>query len=126
VAAVDALSRHCQIVTRRLGVGAVVPFLGAGANLCERPPGSDWQSGYLSSGAELAAYLAEPYGYPEADVELLRVAQWVDLVGSPRALADELHAVFGRDYRPNKVHRFLAELPEYLRGEGTGSAASSS
>ncbi len=117
MAAVDALNRHCQIVTRRLGAGSVVPFLGAGANLCERPPDSDWQAGYLPSGAELAAYLAVPYGYPEADLDLLRVAQWVDLVSSPRALADELHTVFSRDYQPNKLHRFLAELPERLREE---------
>jgi SIR2-like domain len=112
------LSRHCQIVTRRLAAGSVVPFLGAGANLCERPAGSDWQAGYLPSGAELAAFLAAPYGYPEADLDLLRVSQWVDLVSSPRALADELHAVFGRDYRPNKLHRFLAGLPQRFREEG--------
>jgi hypothetical protein len=118
VAAVDSLNRHCQIVTRRLAAGSVVPFLGAGANLCERPADSDWQAGYLPSGAELAAFLAAPYGYPEADLDLLRVSQWVDLVSSPRALVDELHAVFSRDYRPNKLHRFLAELPRRLREEG--------
>jgi hypothetical protein len=119
VAAVDSLNRHCQIVTRRLGVGSVVPFLGAGANLCERPADISWEvHGYLPSGAELAAFLAGPYGYPEADLDLLRVSQWVDLVSSPRALVEELHAVFSRDYRPNKLHRFLAELPQRLREEG--------
>jgi WD40 repeat protein len=118
VAAVDSLNRHCQIVTRRLGNGSVVPFLGAGVNLCERPMDADWEAGYPPSGAELAAFLAAPYGYPEADLDLLRVAQWVDLVSSPRALVDELHAVFSRDYRPNKLHRFLAELPHRLREEG--------
>jgi SIR2-like domain len=118
VAALDSLSRHCQIVTRRLSAGSVVPFLGAGANLCERPADSDWQAGYLPSGAELAAFLATPYGYPEDNLDLLRVSQWVDLVSSPRALADELHAVFTRDYRPNKLHRFLAELPQRFRDEG--------
>jgi SIR2-like protein len=118
VAAVDVLNRHCQIVARRLGTGSVVPFLGAGANLCERPADADWETGYLPSGTELAAYLAEPYGYPENDLDLLRVSQWVDLVSSPRALMDELHSVFSRDYRPNKLHRFLAELPQRLRAEG--------
>src|SRR4029077_13475797 len=71
--------------------------------------------GYLPSGVELAAYLAEPYGYPGEDRDLLRVARWVDLVSSERALVDELHGVFSRDYRPNKLHRFLAELPRKLR-----------
>jgi hypothetical protein len=118
MAAVEALNRHCQIVARRLGAGSVVPFLGAGANLCERPAGADWEAGYLPSGAELAAYLAEPYGYPESDLDLLRVAQWVDLVSSPRALMDELHSVFSRDYRTNKLHRFLAGLPQRLRAGG--------
>jgi hypothetical protein len=96
----------------------VVPFLGAGANLCERPSDASWEDGYLPSGAELAAYLAEPYGFPEADLDLLRVSQWVDLVSSPRALADELHGVFSRDYAPNKLHRFLATLPRVLREQG--------
>jgi len=118
VAAVDALHRHCQIVTRRLGAGSVVPFLGAGANLCERPQDVDWETGYLPSGYELAEFLAVPYGYPESSLDLLRVAQWVDLVSSPRALVDELHAVFSRNYSPNKLHRFLAELPSHLRDEG--------
>jgi len=96
----------------------VVPFLGAGANLCERPAGIGWEDGYLPSGAELAAHLAGPYGYPEPDLDLLRVSQWVDLVSSPRALVDELHAVFTRDYRPNKLHRFIATLPRALREQG--------
>jgi hypothetical protein len=95
----------------------VVPFLGAGANLCGRPRDVDWETGYLPSGHELAAFLAVPYAYPETDLDLLRVSQWVDLVSSPRALADELHAVFSRSYRPNKLHRFLAELPQRLRDD---------
>jgi len=119
MAAVDSLNRHCQIVARRLGTGSVVPFLGAGANLCDRPADADWLQGmFPPSGSELAAYLAEPYGYPEEDRDLLRVSQWVDLVSSPRALVDELHAIFSRDYRPNKLHTFLAELPARLRAQG--------
>ena len=118
MASVEFLSRHCLIVARRLGVGSVVPFLGAGANLCERPSDARWQDGYLPSGAELAAYLAEPYAYPESELDLLRVSQWVDLISSPRALMDELHDVFSRDYVPNKLHRFLAEVPRILREQG--------
>src|SRR4051794_18851514 len=113
-----SLGRHLQIVARRLGTGSVVPFVGAGANLCERPDGVDWQNdGYPPSGAELATYLADAYGYPERRRDLLRVSQWVDLAGSPRALVDELHTVFSRDFRPNKLHRLLAELPAILRGQ---------
>jgi hypothetical protein len=94
----------------------VVPFLGAGANLCGRPADVDWWEGLLPpNGAELAARLADPYGYPEADRDLLRVSQWVELMSSPRTLVDELHTVFSRDYKPNKLHEFLAELPASLR-----------
>jgi hypothetical protein len=118
VAAVDSLSRHCQIVARRLGNGSVIPFLGAGANLFERPTDVEWQSGgFLPSGRELAAYLAEPYGYPEPELDLLRVSQWVDLVSSERALVDELHAVFNLDFKPTQLHRFLAALPRILRAQ---------
>jgi hypothetical protein len=119
MAASDSLARHCQIVARRLGAGSVVPFLGAGANMCGRPPDVHWPAQeYLPSSAELADYLAEPYGYPEHDRDLIRVSQWVDLVSSPRALLDELHGIFSRDYRPNELHRFLAGLPRSLREQG--------
>jgi hypothetical protein len=119
MAASDSLARHCQIVGRRLGAGSVVPFLGAGANMCGRPPDVHWPAQeYLPSSAELAEYLAEPYGYPEHDRDLIRVSQWVDLVSSPRALLDELHGIFSRDYRPNELHRFLAGLPRSLREQG--------
>jgi hypothetical protein len=120
MAEVDPLNRHCQIVARRLGTGSVIPFLGAGANLCGRPANADWQAGrYPPSGHELAEYLAGPYGYPEPDRDLLRVSQWVDLVSSPRALVDELHTVFSRDYPPNKLHAFLARVPDTLRTQGS-------
>ena len=57
-------------------------------------------------------------GIRRPDRDLLRVSQWVDLVSSQRALVDELHTVFSRDYRPNKLHKFLAELPGTLREQG--------
>jgi hypothetical protein len=97
----------------------VIPFLGAGANLCERPEGSSWQeSGFLPSGAELATHLAESYAYPGQDTQnLLRVAQYVDLAAGDAALFDELHAIFAGAYGPNKLHRLLAEIPSRLRAQ---------
>ncbi|HWT24460.1 MAG TPA: SIR2 family protein [Solirubrobacteraceae bacterium] len=116
--ATDLLTRHCQIVARRLGTGSVIPFLGAGANLCDRPADVSWPSdGFLPSGDELATYLAGLYSFPEDNHELLRVAQWIDLQ-SPRALVDELHDIFTRPCAPNSLHRFLAQLPATLRAEG--------
>jgi hypothetical protein len=119
VAMMDSFNRHCQVVAKRLSEGKVIPFLGAGANLCERPPGSLWQEGgYLPSGAELAVHLAEMYAYPGRDAsDLLRVAQYVDLTAGDAALFDELHAIFAGGYLPNKLHRLLAELPALMRAQ---------
>ncbi len=54
MAAVDPLiSRYSKIVVKALRNGKVIPFLGAGANMCGRPKGAAWQEGeYPPSGAE--------------------------------------------------------------------------
>jgi hypothetical protein len=119
VVSLDVLNRHCQVVAKRLAEGKVIPFLGAGANLCERPSGVSWREGrFLPSGVELAGYLAETYAYPGPDAsDLLRVAQYVDLTAGDATLFEELHAIFAGSYAPNKLHRLLADLPANLRGQ---------
>jgi hypothetical protein len=48
--------------------GMVVPLLGAGVNLCGRPPGAGWEHGrYLPDGAELADILAGHFRSPEGE-----------------------------------------------------------
>jgi SIR2-like domain len=122
LAAFDPIVRYCPIVVDGFRDGSVVPFLGAGANLCGRPKGAEWREGnglYPPSGAELTAHLAgKPWVYPESDGDLLRVSQWVELVSSPGRLFGELHKVFNHDYPPNRLHEFLAELPGILRKQG--------
>src|SRR3712207_9314817 len=50
------------LIAKRLLKGKVVPVLGAGVNLCERPPDAGFKPGrYLPSGPELAAGLARDY-----------------------------------------------------------------
>jgi hypothetical protein len=122
VSAVSQLERHCQVVMRRLTEGRVIPFLGAGANLCERPPNADWLAdGYLPSGHELARYFAETYAYPEHDIDdLLRVSQYVDLTAGDAVLFEELRSIFARSYEPNKLHHLLAGLPAVLRARDVG------
>jgi hypothetical protein len=117
------IESHCRIVARRIGEGKVIPFLGAGANLCERPAASNWQQdGYLPGGAELAAFLADSYAYPESGVpDLVRASQYVELTAGDAALVDELHSIFASTYAPNKLHRLLAELPGRLRAKGSPS-----
>jgi hypothetical protein len=112
------LKAHCRIVTRRLREGRVIPFLGAGTNLCGRPDDVDWRAGkYLPSGNELASYLAESYAYPDTEsLDLLRVSQYVQSVTGGRVLYDELHDIFARDYAPTALHDLLAAFPEAIRG----------
>jgi len=95
------LAVHQEMVIRAILDGEVIPFLGAGSSLCDRPSGAAWepkQSQYLPSGAELAEYLAREFEYPakytklrcpacsedvnirEKPNDLLRVAQYVMLV----------------------------------------------
>ena len=75
------LDKHCTDVLTRMARGSVVPFLGAGVNLCGRPPGADWSKDtYLPDGGELAEHFAERYGYPGPDRhDLGRVSQFIDL-----------------------------------------------
>ena len=115
------LDTHCRIVAMRLADAKVIPFLGAGANLCDRPEGVDWlRDGYLPSGAELAEYLSEKYPHPEGERhDLVRVSQYVDLVtGGEAALYEALHPLFAGDYKPNRLHEFMAALPARLRAHG--------
>jgi hypothetical protein len=120
LSAVDSLTSHCQIAARRLRDGKVIPFLGAGAALCERPADADWQKGaFLPSGAELASFLADTYGFPEpGPLDLARVSQYVELAAGDATLFEELHSIFVKRYEPTKLHRLIAELPGILRAQG--------
>lgn len=121
---ITELEEHCQIVRMRLAQGKVIPFLGAGVNLCDRPESADWlRDCFLPSGSELADYLASQYPYPKDDPrDLVRVSQYIDLVtGGEAALFETLRELFTGDYQPNRVHRLLAEIPARLRAEGRDS-----
>ena len=111
----ESLQRHYKHITRLLTEGRVVPFLGAGANLCGRPLEQVWQTGqqYLPSGAELSTYLKQSW-HDCAETELTRVAQWVLEMGGSGELFNALHQVFDRDYPPTELHRALAGLPSVL------------
>jgi hypothetical protein len=111
--------RHFSLVAELLGNGEIVPFFGAGANLCDRPDEAVWELGrYAPSGGELAATLAESSRYPDTDVDLLRVSQYVDATLGQRRLYDYLHQVFDANYPPTSLHRLFAQLPAVLREQG--------
>ena len=118
--------RHARKVVRKMLNGIVVPLLGAGANLSDRPAGETWRAGrfdYLPNGSELAAFLADEFEAP-AEVrigdDLLRVSQYVETTEGSGELYQQLHRVFDGDYRPGSLHAFLAELAPTLRKRGNG------
>jgi hypothetical protein len=115
-----ATDDHFARVADRLVRGRVVPFLGAGANLCDRPEGAAWEPGlFVPSGAELARALAEQSRYPDpGDPDLTWVAQYLVSVMGEMELYRLLHSVFDAGYQPTSLHRLLARLPAILREQG--------
>ncbi len=113
----DDLSNMYEMVAGRLLSGKVVPVLGAGANLGDRPPDTSYQRGrYLPNGRELAEELARLVPYPKADVlDLARVSQYVAAQLGEDGLYDELHKIFDADYPPTRLHSFLARLARHTR-----------
>jgi hypothetical protein len=111
--------RHYALVAGFLANAEVVPFLGAGANLCDRPDEAAWAPGrFAPSGGELARTLAERSLYPDRDLDLLRISQYVDATLGERQLYRYLHSIFDSDYPPTSLHRLLARLPPVLRERG--------
>lgn len=115
----DPLDAHYQLVLRQIAEGRVIPFFGAGANLCGRPSGAKWQPGaHLPSGGELAEHLADNYGYPSPDKrDLTRVSQYVALMAGSAPLYEELRDLLDANYPPTTLHQFFATLPATLRAK---------
>jgi hypothetical protein len=117
----DPLDAHVQTVIKAMLDGRLVPFFGAGVNLCDRPQGTAWQQGqYLPSGGELSEYLANSFGYPAADkYDLVRVSQYVAVVNGTGPLYEELRKLFDADYPPTSLHQFFAAFPAALRAKNS-------
>jgi SIR2-like domain len=116
----EADDDHYAWIVKKLSAGRIIPFLGAGANLCDRGDES-WAPGcpFLPSGSELAGYLAEEGLYPKpGDPDLLRVSQYVDKAGGEDELYRYLREVFGAEYPPTSLHRLLARVARHLTGAG--------
>lgn len=111
------LNPHITTVVKAIRDGRLVPFLGAGANLCGRPKTESYKQGeYLPSGGELASYLTENFPYPAGEPkDLLRVAQYVALFNGSGPLYEELRKVFNDDYPPTALHHLLAKIPGILQ-----------
>jgi hypothetical protein len=121
------LEAHYKTVLRELLEGRVVPFIGAGVNLCGRPRDPDdatrfvpWQGKFLPSGFELTEYLVKAYNYPKDEpLDLLRVSQFVAVTSGTGPLYEDLRRVLVKgDFPISAVHRFLAGLPAARRATG--------
>jgi len=114
---VNDVDRHCAVVRDLLRDGEVIPFFGAGANLCDRPEQAGWEPGrFPPSGSELARELAERSRYPALEeLDLLRVSQYVDAILGEGRLYRYLHNAFDADYPTTSLHRLFARLPALLR-----------
>ena len=106
-------------IVERLLKGRVIPFLGAGVNLCNRSLQGDWhpQAGVPPSGWELSKHLAAKFKYPGdlQSLDLLRISQFVEIDQTEGTLYDELHELFNFDFPPTPVHKFLASFPAMRR-----------
>lgn len=114
----EDLTDTYELLAKRLLSGKVVPVLGAGANLSDRPPGAGFVPGgrYLPDGRELAEVLARSANYPHEDnLDLARVSQYVAAMLGEDELYEELHKIFDSDYPPTSLHHFLARLARYTR-----------
>ena len=117
----DELALHCRRVVRAAVEGRVVPLLGAGANLADRPPNTPWERGrYLPSGAELAHHLASRFEYPDDGErpDLLRISEYASVMTGSGPLYEQLHEVFDADYAIGPLQRFLAALPARIAEAG--------
>jgi hypothetical protein len=116
------LVSHYRTITSALIAGRVVPFLGAGVNMCGRPEAAEWKAGespFLPNGGELARHLAGSFGCPSSESQdLLRATQYIAVTYGYGPLYEELHRLFDGDYPSTDLHRFLAELPSMLRQAG--------
>lgn len=97
----------------------VVPFLGPGANSCDRTePWRDVDSAHLPDAEELATYLAERLGMKATPASLALVSQSLSVAKGPGDLYMALRRALPPQRQPSSVHRFLAALPATLQGLG--------
>ena len=112
-----SMPRHFQLVASALLEGRLVPFLGAGANLCGRPVDETWRPGlWMPNAHELATALAGRFGVEPGP--LIDVADEVSVRFGELPLARELRHVFEYDYAPTAVHRALAASCGLIRERG--------
>lgn len=110
----------CKRMIELMSKGHVMPFLGSGVNLANRPADTSFLPGgqYLPDAAELSATIAREFEYPWSDKNLLRVCWYASAKKGKDELYDHLHNIFSRDYQSTDVHRFFAGLRKRFERSG--------
>ena len=116
---------HFKAVTTAVRDGRVVPFFGAGVNLCgfDHTPWVAEETKRLPRANELSLHLVrrfldinqtlDPLGNADKQLEdLARVAQEVDTEHGGGPLYGELRNIFNRTFPLTPLHQFFARLPE--------------
>ncbi len=117
-ALLNAYEIEFDAIVEGIADGQVIPFLGAGFNLADRPEGAVWEaskSTFLPSGYELACHLAARYKYPLQDRDLARICQFIVEVRGLAPLYEYLRTLFQVPCQLTSAHQFLASLPGRLR-----------
>lgn len=115
------LQAHCRMMINWMARGYLIPFLGAGVNLSNRPPGAAFLPNcYLPNGEELSESIADAFPtYPWSDKkDLMRVSWYASEEFGYGALYRHLHEIFSGDYPLTDVHEFFARLPGKLAAKG--------
>ncbi len=140
------LETHYEMLSYFLTQGSVVPFLGADINLCDRLDDElstpwDWQpeGNYPPTSTEVAAYLRGreclqdircpltnkdlPSQCPintaiVNSIDLQNVSQYFDLRFGGEQLKEAINKIYNHDYKPNRLHKLLANLPRLMSEKG--------
>src|SRR5881394_2377582 len=128
----------CKEILRRLQLGFLMPFFGAGVNLTNRKHGDTFtrEGPFLPNATELSDDLAKAFGLKlenpcevpaglatdfvckRKEESLLRVSWLVSATKSKVELYDHLHSTFSRDRPPTEVHNFFARFRQRLVERG--------
>jgi CHAT domain-containing protein/SIR2-like protein len=113
---------HYQTVLNALTKGKLVPFLGLGVNLLDRPEVENWtpENGTLPSYRELVGYLVSRTQHPNpfipalADISQYALLQYrKDEQKGEGTFFSDLVSIFNLAQEPTALHRFWAKLAKH-------------
>jgi hypothetical protein len=114
---VRASGPSLTFIKKLLNTGQIIPFLGPGAALADRPPDAIWhrdETRFLPNAPEMARFLAEESFFPpddgESSFDVLKVASYYAEVMNQVRLNERLREIYDRDYPVGQIHRFLARV----------------